>query len=524
MDARMTSKHFLRCAGSFAAIAVVSCATSNEPATRDAGADATHDATDASPIPQDQGVEADRPVTPAGWPGSVGCVAPAHAAGFYDDLSITVDGRVRTFDLYVPAGLRRPSQLLVNIQGWNSDENQQATLSDARAAADAKQYVVVLPRGNRTMAADPRGSGLSWNGGDCCVDSILDDVAYDDVHFIRALTEWVFADQCIDRSRVYATGMSNGGWMSHRLACQAADMFAAVAPVAAPAIKQYDSCIPNTTETECNAFGAAACGAHANQQTCVAADCSWDIDHCVGGCAWKSDGCHRRLLIGTTTSAVSYPRTIPLDGWPYACPTRPGGIPVMEMMGTRDGLYEGEAWMWGEHASFAETIRFWRLKNACSDTPTRTERYECPYDATCVESRTRGDCDANTACSWSGGACRSICDFGARCVPSSPTGLADVLTCGLRTEEALCAMAPACRWDATRVCTDCRDVVCEYYESCGSANVDVAACTNEGGQHCWPGESGRCSVALEPGGVTRVSANRLMWDFLSRHQLPAPRP
>ena len=37
---------------------------------------------------------------------------------------------------------------------------------------------------------------------------------------------------CIDRQRVFAAGMSNGGYMSHRLACEASDTFAAVAPVA----------------------------------------------------------------------------------------------------------------------------------------------------------------------------------------------------------------------------------------------------------------------------------------------------
>ncbi|HMJ15005.1 MAG TPA: prolyl oligopeptidase family serine peptidase, partial [Polyangiaceae bacterium] len=46
------------------------------------------------------------------------------------------------------------------------------------------------------------------------------------------LVEEVASKGCIDRKRVYAMGMSNGGFMSHRLACEAADVFAAVGPVA----------------------------------------------------------------------------------------------------------------------------------------------------------------------------------------------------------------------------------------------------------------------------------------------------
>src|SRR5690606_31858506 len=44
--------------------------------------------------------------------------------------------------------------------------------------------------------------------------------------------EQVQQQVCVDPDRIYATGMSNGGHMSHRLACEAADVFAAVAPVA----------------------------------------------------------------------------------------------------------------------------------------------------------------------------------------------------------------------------------------------------------------------------------------------------
>jgi polyhydroxybutyrate depolymerase len=54
----------------------------------------------------------------------------------------------------------------------------------------------------------------------------------DDVGFVRALIDKLAENFPIDRRRIYATGMSNGGMMAHRLAAEASDIIAAVAPVA----------------------------------------------------------------------------------------------------------------------------------------------------------------------------------------------------------------------------------------------------------------------------------------------------
>jgi polyhydroxybutyrate depolymerase len=74
----------------------------------------------------------------------------------------------------------------------------------------------------------PLGYGNSWNGGACCGNAAS--MMLDDVALIRAIFEEVATHVHVDRGRVYATGLSNGGYLSYRLACEAADLFVATAP------------------------------------------------------------------------------------------------------------------------------------------------------------------------------------------------------------------------------------------------------------------------------------------------------
>jgi polyhydroxybutyrate depolymerase len=78
----------------------------------------------------------------------------------------------------------------------------------------------------------PEGVDRHWNDGrDLPETAARENV--DDVGFILALVEEVARQHALDRGRIFSTGISNGGFMSMRLACDAADTFAAVAPVTA---------------------------------------------------------------------------------------------------------------------------------------------------------------------------------------------------------------------------------------------------------------------------------------------------
>jgi polyhydroxybutyrate depolymerase len=93
-----------------------------------------------------------------------------------------------------------------------------------------------LAESNRFLVVYPDGVGVkvggteqlrTWNGGYCCGRAVADDV--DDVVFLRTLVDEIAARHPVDRARVTAMGHSNGGIMAYRLACEASDVFVAVA-------------------------------------------------------------------------------------------------------------------------------------------------------------------------------------------------------------------------------------------------------------------------------------------------------
>lgn len=166
---------------------------------------------------------------------SVDCPPDARVAGQYDDIMIEHDGVMRSYNLYVPAGIDGTSAipLVLNMHGYLDNPVHQQEWSAMEDTADAYGFAMAFPAGLNN----------SWNAGACCGQSMSG--AVDDVGFLLAVIEDVKATACIDAKRVYATGMSNGGFMSHRLACEAADTIAAIAPVAGVLGIPEEDCNPS---------------------------------------------------------------------------------------------------------------------------------------------------------------------------------------------------------------------------------------------------------------------------------------
>lgn len=160
------------------------------------------------------------------------CPQAPLAAGDHT-VELMHDGLKRTALVHVPAGLdpEQPTPVVFNFHGYLNTPELQQSFSGMTPKADAAGYIVVYPSGTET----------SWNAGDCCGNAAAKKV--DDVGFVRALVAELQTRLCIDPKRIFATGMSNGGFMTHRLACEAADLFAAFAPVSA--VNGMDECKPS---------------------------------------------------------------------------------------------------------------------------------------------------------------------------------------------------------------------------------------------------------------------------------------
>lgn len=145
---------------------------------------------------------------------------------------LSVGGMVRTFHMYRPVGLSGPAPLVVMLHGGFGSGTQAKRAYGWDAQADSGHFVVAYPDGlNRAWSA----------GGGCCGRPGAKGV--DDVGFITAMVAHIQRQIAVDPARIYATGISNGGFMSYRLACKST-VFAAIGPDAATQLGDCPSPAP----------------------------------------------------------------------------------------------------------------------------------------------------------------------------------------------------------------------------------------------------------------------------------------
>lgn len=136
--------------------------------------------------------------------------------------SIVINGQPRTYQAYVPKGLTPGSPLVLVMHG--SGENGAAIRIETGYAferlADARGFAVVYPNGENGH----------WNT--CEIDRDAQQPGVDDVGFLTALADKFIGEVGTDRNRVFAVGLSEGGYMAIRLALEA-PRFRALASVEA---------------------------------------------------------------------------------------------------------------------------------------------------------------------------------------------------------------------------------------------------------------------------------------------------
>ena len=134
--------------------------------------------------------------------------------------SIFIGGQYRNYRLYVPAiytgATARP--LIINLHGYTSNAQQQQLYSNFMPIADTANFLMVYPNG--TFSSGQR----FWNAG-------ISGALVNDIAFLNALIDSLDLTYNINLNRVYSTGMSNGGYMSHTLACELSNRITAIASV-----------------------------------------------------------------------------------------------------------------------------------------------------------------------------------------------------------------------------------------------------------------------------------------------------
>jgi polyhydroxybutyrate depolymerase len=159
---------------------------------------------------------------------AIGWVVPAGACtlgtpGTTQRIAIGDTGR--SMLLHIPA---KPLPLVFVLHGSTGDGAAILVQSKLEATSDAHGFLLAAPDGGI-----PADKGYVWNipGVPTVTGKVPGPEDADDVVFLGKAIDWLAAQGCADRRRVYATGLSGGGRMASWLGCVAADRFAAIAPV-----------------------------------------------------------------------------------------------------------------------------------------------------------------------------------------------------------------------------------------------------------------------------------------------------
>jgi polyhydroxybutyrate depolymerase len=160
-----------------------------------------------------------------------GCLAASSASAAFgcpcSSGEVTVDGRARAYRVCAPAGTDAPLPVVMYLHDRDESAQRACRTTNWHETGFEAGFITVYLQGCDAAGAVCDGvKSYSWNDEAVDTGSAVDDVAY-----VRAVLAEVAADHRVDPSRVYAVGLGQGANMASLLACRAADLFAAVAPV-----------------------------------------------------------------------------------------------------------------------------------------------------------------------------------------------------------------------------------------------------------------------------------------------------
>ena len=145
------------------------------------------------------------------------------------------EGQKRFYFVYLPKNYSNSESfpLVIYLHSYGGAATTEMDYTMFNQVADENNFVMVFPSGKS-----------NWNSGI----GDLDDYPppdLDDVGFIEELIELLSNTYSLDLKRVFATGYSNGGFMSYKLACELSEQIAAIASVGGGlAVSTFESCDP----------------------------------------------------------------------------------------------------------------------------------------------------------------------------------------------------------------------------------------------------------------------------------------
>tara|TARA_Y100000310_G_scaffold194711_2_gene194711 strand:+ start:3786 stop:4748 length:963 start_codon:yes stop_codon:yes gene_type:complete len=161
-----------------------------------------------------------------------------YGPGDYEFI-LNYDGLTREYFVHVPPryDIKKSVPLIIDLHGGGGSFESAIIGTQMNKKSDSEGFIAVYPN-----SAESIDGGKRWNNGPRLIESQKESTA-NDIGFLNAMLDDLEIKFNIDKKRIYATGMSNGGFMTYRVACEMADRIAAIAPVASTLL--MDNCNPS---------------------------------------------------------------------------------------------------------------------------------------------------------------------------------------------------------------------------------------------------------------------------------------
>ena len=162
---------------------------------------------------------------------ALSCTMMLSAAKVNKFFEVNVNGKTRTYLLYVPNNVKASAPLVISLHGAGGTVTTTSHDPDFNSIADKDGFIVAYPQGLQTTF--PGLGGMQAPGWTSTGEENFD------TNFLKAVVKDVDAKYPLDRQRLYCCGFSNGGMMTYVMANTCSNIFAAFAAISGYPINEF---------------------------------------------------------------------------------------------------------------------------------------------------------------------------------------------------------------------------------------------------------------------------------------------